>query len=190
MLLRLISWPYLKRHLTRTALTVAGIVLGVAVFVGMHTANRSVIAGFGRTVDQIAGATELQITLGDAGFPESVLERVQGGPGGAVIARDERQAAGPGDRRALALAAAEDPWCQSGALPGNGVHRESARGVSPVEQCQDVTDLLGEVGRHGLGLGEHRGKRTHSRAGQHRAGVERRRHHHAVDVAPVATSLG
>ncbi|MFN8058282.1 MAG: FtsX-like permease family protein [Vicinamibacterales bacterium] len=77
MLLRLISWPYLKRHVTRTALTVAGIVLGVAVFVGMHTANRSVIAGFGRTVDQIAGATELQITLGDAGFPESVLERVQ-----------------------------------------------------------------------------------------------------------------
>jgi hypothetical protein len=31
-LLRLISWPYFRKHVLRTALTVAGIVLGVAVF--------------------------------------------------------------------------------------------------------------------------------------------------------------
>ena len=39
MLLRLISWPYFRKHVLRTMLTIAGIVLGVAVFVGMHTAN-------------------------------------------------------------------------------------------------------------------------------------------------------
>ena len=39
MLLRLLSWPYLRRHLLRWTLTLAGIVLGVAVFVAMHTAN-------------------------------------------------------------------------------------------------------------------------------------------------------
>jgi putative ABC transport system permease protein len=76
-LLRLISWPYVRRHLLRSLLTTAGIVLGVAVFVGMHTANRSVFFAFERTVDRIAGATELQVAAGETGFPEEVLERVQ-----------------------------------------------------------------------------------------------------------------
>src|SRR6478609_8052734 len=77
-LLRLISWPYFRKHVLRTALTTAGIVLGVAVFVGMHTANSSVLLAFSRTVDRIAGKTELQVTAGEAGFPEDVLDRVQG----------------------------------------------------------------------------------------------------------------
>jgi putative ABC transport system permease protein len=76
-LLRLISWPYFRKHVLRTMLTVAGIVLGVAVFVGMHTANESVLSAFSTTVDRIAGKTELQVTAGEAGFDEEVLERVQ-----------------------------------------------------------------------------------------------------------------
>jgi putative ABC transport system permease protein len=76
-LLRLISWPYFRKHVLRTALTTAGIVLGVAVFVGMHTANASVMFAFSRTVDRIAGKTELQVTAGEAGFHEEVLEQVQ-----------------------------------------------------------------------------------------------------------------
>ena len=79
-LLRLISWPYLRKHVLRWLLTVAGIVLGVAVFVGMHVANQSVLAAFHATVDRIAGATELQVTAGDTGFDEDVLERVQAVP--------------------------------------------------------------------------------------------------------------
>src|SRR5262245_17592904 len=67
-LLRLISWPYFRKHVLRTLLTTAGIVLGVAVFVGMHTANQSVLFAFWRTVDRMAG---------EPGFDESVLERVQ-----------------------------------------------------------------------------------------------------------------
>src|SRR3954471_24978111 len=77
MLLRLISWPYFRKHVLRTALTVAGIVLGVAVFVGMHTANQSVLFAFSRTVDRIAGKTELQVTAGEAGFREEILDAVQ-----------------------------------------------------------------------------------------------------------------
>ena len=45
-LLRLISWPYFRKHVLRTLLTTAGIVLGVAVFVGMRTANQSVLSAF------------------------------------------------------------------------------------------------------------------------------------------------
>ncbi|MEO7275589.1 MAG: FtsX-like permease family protein, partial [Vicinamibacterales bacterium] len=76
-LLRLISWPYVRRHLLRTMLTTGGIVLGVAVFVGMNTANRSVLSAFARTVDRIAGRAQLQVVAGGMGFSEDVLERVQ-----------------------------------------------------------------------------------------------------------------
>jgi putative ABC transport system permease protein len=77
MLLRLISWPYARKHLLRWLLTMAGIVLGVGVFVGMHTANQSVLAAFRETIDKVAGTTQLQITAGEPGFGEEVLEKVQ-----------------------------------------------------------------------------------------------------------------
>ncbi len=79
-LLRLISWPYTRRHLARTILTMAGIVLGVGVFLGMHTANQSVLFALHQTVDRVAGATQLQVTAGESGFDEDVLERVQAHP--------------------------------------------------------------------------------------------------------------
>lgn len=80
MLFRILSWPYLRRQRLRWALTLAGIALGVAVFVAMHTANRSIFQAFDQTVDQIAGAAQLQVTAGEFGFDESTLERVQAIP--------------------------------------------------------------------------------------------------------------
>src|ERR1700726_4552344 len=79
-LLRLISWPYFRKHVLRSLLTTAGIVLGVAVFVGMHTANQSVLAAFRQTIDRIAGTAQLQISAGEPGFDEEVLEKVQSVP--------------------------------------------------------------------------------------------------------------
>ncbi len=79
-LLRLLSLPYARKHRLRTALTGAGIALGVTVFVGMHTANQSVLEGFQRTVDRISGAAQLQVSAGDSGFEEAVLERIQSLP--------------------------------------------------------------------------------------------------------------
>jgi putative ABC transport system permease protein len=79
-LLRLITWPYVRKHLLRSILTTAGIVLGVGVFVGVYTANQSVLASLYRTVDRVAGATELQVMAGEAGFDEEVLEQVQALP--------------------------------------------------------------------------------------------------------------
>jgi putative ABC transport system permease protein len=79
-LLKLISWPYVRKHLPRWLLTIAGIVLGVAVFVGIHIANQSVVYAFHQTVDRIAGATQLQISAGETGFDENVLDRVQAVP--------------------------------------------------------------------------------------------------------------
>ena len=80
MLWSLISWPYARKHLLRWMLTMAGIVLGVGVFVGMHTANRSVLSAFQETIDRIAGSTQLQVTAGEPGFDEDILEKVQNVP--------------------------------------------------------------------------------------------------------------
>ena len=79
-LLRLLTWPYVRKHVLRTALTTAGVVLGIAVFVAMHTANQSVLFAFSQTIDRIAGKTDLQVTAGEAGFGEDVLEQVQSLP--------------------------------------------------------------------------------------------------------------
>jgi putative ABC transport system permease protein len=76
-LFRLLSWPYLRRHVLRWTLTIAGIVLGVGVFVAMNTVNTSVQGAFNDTVHRIAGETQLQVTSGEFGFDESILERVQ-----------------------------------------------------------------------------------------------------------------
>lgn len=77
MLLARLSWAYLKKHRLRWALTIAGVALGVAVLVAMRLANQTVVSGFYRTVEGIAGRTQLQVHAGDLGFPEEVLERVQ-----------------------------------------------------------------------------------------------------------------
>ena len=79
-LLLLISWPYARRRRFRTVLTVASIVLGVALYVGMQLGSQSVQQSFGQMIDRIAGMTQLQITAGENGFPEDVLERVQDVP--------------------------------------------------------------------------------------------------------------
>lgn len=83
-LLWLVGWPYFRQHLLRSLFTVAGIALGVAVFVGMNAANRSMLSEFSQTVDRVAGRTELQVSAGEAGFAEELLERVQAVPGVGV----------------------------------------------------------------------------------------------------------
>jgi putative ABC transport system permease protein len=77
-LLRLISWPYVRKHLLRSVLTTGGIVLGVALLVGMRTADQSVLRSFSSTVERIAGKAQLQVSASDIGLPEELLERVQG----------------------------------------------------------------------------------------------------------------
>jgi putative ABC transport system permease protein len=79
-LLTLITWPYVRKHLLRSALTTAGIVLGVALLVSMRAANQSVLGAFNQTVDRIAGKAQLTITEGENGFPEETLEKVQAAP--------------------------------------------------------------------------------------------------------------
>src|SRR3954447_24893336 len=76
-LLALVSWPYARKRKLRVALTILSLTLGVALLAAMRLGSRTVLSGFQNAVDRVAGATQLQVTAGDNGFPEEALERVQ-----------------------------------------------------------------------------------------------------------------
>jgi putative ABC transport system permease protein len=68
-------------HRLRLFLTTMGIALGVAVFFAIRTANVTLLDSLRTTVEKVAGKATLQITAGETGFPEEVLEKVRSTPG-------------------------------------------------------------------------------------------------------------
>ncbi|HEY2931411.1 MAG TPA: FtsX-like permease family protein [Acidobacteriota bacterium] len=73
----LISFRNFRINWLKNLLTTFGIVLGVAVFFAMRTANLSLREGFRNTLDRVAGKAQLQVTAGEVGLPEELLEKVQ-----------------------------------------------------------------------------------------------------------------
>ncbi len=84
MLFRQISVRHARAHAGRTLLTVIGIALGVATVVSMRLLHASVSSSYERTITRIAGKAALQITNGEGGVPEELLEDVKRVPGVAV----------------------------------------------------------------------------------------------------------
>lgn len=70
-----------KRHRLRVALTTLGIALGVAVFFAVRTANATLLDSLSATVERLAGKSTLEVTAGETGFPEQVLDTVRATPG-------------------------------------------------------------------------------------------------------------
>ena len=70
-----------QQHLLRLALTTSGIALGVAVFFGIRTANATLLDSLRLTVEKVAGKATLQVTAGESGFPEEILDKVRTTPG-------------------------------------------------------------------------------------------------------------
>ena len=68
-------------HRLRLLLTTMGIALGVAVFFAIRTANITLLDSLRLTVEKVAGKATLQITAGETGFPEEVLDKVRATPG-------------------------------------------------------------------------------------------------------------
>ncbi len=68
-------------HRLRLLLTTMGIALGVAVFFAIRTANVTLLDSLRLTVEKVAGKATLQITAGETGFPEEILETVRSTPG-------------------------------------------------------------------------------------------------------------
>lgn len=76
-LLTLSSLRFLSRHRWQSWLTVIGVMLGVAMVVGVDLANSSARRAFSLSLESIAGATTHQIIGGPLGIPESIYTRLR-----------------------------------------------------------------------------------------------------------------
>jgi putative ABC transport system permease protein len=77
----LITFKQWRTHRLRVALTTLGIALGVAVFFAIRTGNATLLDSLRATVEKLAGKATLQITAGESGFSEKVLDTVRATPG-------------------------------------------------------------------------------------------------------------
>lgn len=75
-LLYTLSCSYVRRHLLKTFLTLLGVIVGVATFSAIRSAQETLVQGIRSTVDRVAGKAHLQITLA-GGVPEEVLEKIR-----------------------------------------------------------------------------------------------------------------
>jgi putative ABC transport system permease protein len=78
---RSISLRHFAAHKLRTVLTAGGIALGVAIVIAMRLMHESVATSYERTVAKIAGKASLEITNGEGGVPEELLDEVKRAPG-------------------------------------------------------------------------------------------------------------
>ncbi len=76
-----ITFKQWRAHRLRVALTTLGIALGVAVYFGIRTGNATLLDSLRSTVEKLAGKATLQVTAGEAGFSEKVLDTVRATPG-------------------------------------------------------------------------------------------------------------
>ena len=70
-----------RTHRLRVAMTTMGIALGVAVFFAVRTANAALLESLTLTVERLAGKSTLEVSAGEAGFPEAALDIVRDTPG-------------------------------------------------------------------------------------------------------------
>lgn len=75
-LLRTLSFSYFRRHVAKTLLTLLGVVIGVATYSSLRSAQGTLVKGIRSTVDRVAGKAHLQITM-VGGVPEEVQEKVR-----------------------------------------------------------------------------------------------------------------
>jgi putative ABC transport system permease protein len=80
-LLKNITLRHLRHHKGRTLLSMAGIALGVAVFVSVQIAIHTAIESFNASVDHVSGKANLQVTSFGRGFSEEVYLKVKKVPG-------------------------------------------------------------------------------------------------------------
>ena len=81
-LFRQVTLRHLLGEPVRAGLSILGIALGVAVFVGIRLANSAAFSSFSATVDAVSGKTTLQIVSADGtGVPEDLFTAVRALPG-------------------------------------------------------------------------------------------------------------
>lgn len=79
-LLRTLSLSYVKRNLVKTLLTLLGVVVGVATYSSIRSAQGTLVKGIRSTIDRVAGKSQIQITT-VGGVPEELQEQLRALPG-------------------------------------------------------------------------------------------------------------
>ncbi len=105
-LLRHISLKRLRLHKAHTIMSICGIALGVSAIVSIGIVSTSVVRSFEESIISIAGKSNLQITGGQSGFPEAMLERVQAVPGveyAVPVIETAATLVGKGDRSVMII---------------------------------------------------------------------------------------
>ncbi|MBI3607084.1 MAG: ABC transporter permease [Nitrospirae bacterium] len=85
-LFRYTTARHLARAKLRTALTMVGIALGVALYVAIRLCNDSVSASFRDTMSALSGAATLEVVGGQEGLDEAVYATVAETPGVTAVA--------------------------------------------------------------------------------------------------------
>ncbi|MBI5777469.1 MAG: ABC transporter permease, partial [Nitrospirae bacterium] len=105
--LPIIARSHMVERPVRTAMTVLGIALGVAVSVAIRTANVDVLKSFEDAVLTVAGRATLQVSGGQMGLDERVIAALRRQPGvlaaSPVLQQSTRVAAGPHRGRPLVI---------------------------------------------------------------------------------------
>jgi putative ABC transport system permease protein len=70
-----------RNHKLRAVITLIGVAIGVSTYFAIRTVNQSLLHSLETTIDSLAGKATLQITAGESGFPEAVLETIRSTPG-------------------------------------------------------------------------------------------------------------
>ena len=73
----LILSSHVRQHPLRTLLTVIGVALGVSASVAVRTANLDVLRSFEQAVMTVAGPTTIEVSGGELGFDERIIDRVR-----------------------------------------------------------------------------------------------------------------
>ncbi|HWP57706.1 MAG TPA: FtsX-like permease family protein [Candidatus Acidoferrales bacterium] len=155
-LLGFVSLRHLARHRLRTALTLCGIVLGVAAITAIGMVNRTVLQSFQRTIDLVAGKAVLQVTNGESGVKESVFPVVRDAPGVAAAAASVEgflpMTEFPGERLfLLGVDFLTDAFLRDHQFAGGALERE--RGLDFIAPADSIALTESLARRLGLALG-------------------------------------
>ncbi len=168
----------LAHQRVRALLSMLGIALGVALGFGVHLINRAAVSDLAAAVRAIAGEADLQVSGGQAGFPDSLYARIARLPGVAAASPALDLRAGLAGRERTLRVIGIDPLRAARLQPR--LFAANPRGMLAV--LEPDTALLSATAADALGLRQ--GERLALVAGLKRVELE------IVGVLPAGTLKG
>ncbi|MFP5380462.1 MAG: hypothetical protein ACLGHP_12095, partial [Vicinamibacteria bacterium] len=130
----------------RTATTIVGVALGIAVVIAIQLTNASSVRGFETALDTMAGKTSVEITGSGAGVDETVLPSLgwlrEFGDVSPVIEGDMAAVLGDGRTEAMRVLGVD-------ILRDTGIREYALQGAQGVQGAQGAQGARGAQGAQG-----------------------------------------